>query len=72
MTSSAPAALPRRTACVEVERLADVDEHGDDLVEAVVLLEPGDGAGRVEPAGVGEDGGAIAAHLGCSFHQVLS
>ena len=37
----------RRPPCradrrLEVELLADVDEHGDDLVEAVVLLQPGD------------------------------
>ncbi len=41
------AALDRR---LEVELLADVDQHGDDLVEAVpVLLQPADDAARVEP-----------------------
>jgi hypothetical protein len=38
-------------------RLADVDRAGDDLV-ALVLGQPADGHGRVEAAGVGEDGGA--------------
>ena len=42
---------------LEVELLPDVDEHGDDLVEAVpVLLQPGEDAARVEPARVGDDG----------------
>ena len=50
MTSSAPAARPRAIAGSKSSVLADVDEHGDDLVEAVVLLQPGDGAARVEPA----------------------
>jgi hypothetical protein len=36
---------------LEVELLPDVDEHGDDLVEAVpVLLQPAHDAARVEPA----------------------
>ena len=40
---------------LEVELLADVDEHGDDLVEAVpVLLQPADDAARVEPAREGD------------------
>ena len=39
---SAPAASPRAIEAPEVGLLADVDEHGDDLVEAVVLLQPGD------------------------------
>src|SRR5262249_1234707 len=42
---------------LEIELLADVDEHGHDLVVAVELFQPGDDAGRVEAAGVGEDGG---------------
>src|SRR4029079_232452 len=46
------AALDRR---LEVELLADVDEDGDDLVEAVaVLLQPADDATRVEAAGEGD------------------
>ena len=45
-----------RDRLLEVELLADVDEHGDDLVEAVpVLLEPGEDAARVEPARVRDD-----------------
>ena len=45
-------ALDRR---LEVELLADVDEHGDDLVEAVpVLLQPADDAAGVEAAGEGD------------------
>ncbi len=44
---------------LEVELLADVDEDRDDLVVAVpVLLEPREDAARVEPARVGDDGGA--------------
>ena len=51
--------LAARDRLLEVELLAHVDEHGDDLVEAVrVLLEPGDDAARVETARVGDDGGA--------------
>src|SRR5262249_9434589 len=45
----------------EVELLAHVAEDGDDLVEAVVLLQPGDDAGGVQPARVGEDRCAHAA-----------
>ncbi len=46
------AALDR---CLEVELLADVDEDGDDLVEAVpVLLQPADDATGVEAAGEGD------------------
>ena len=41
--------------------LADVHEHGHDLVEAVVLLQPRDRAARVEPSGIGEDGGSAHA-----------
>ena len=45
-----------RDRLLEVELLADVDEHGDDLVEAVpVLLQPREDAARVEPARVGDD-----------------
>ena len=48
-----------RDRLLEVELLADVDEHGDDLLEAVpVLLQPGEDAARVETARVGDDGGA--------------
>src|SRR6185312_10633695 len=47
-----------RERLLEVELLSDVHEHGHDLVEAVVLLEPRDRAARVEPAGIGEHGGA--------------
>ena len=40
---------------LEVELLADVDEHGDDLVEAVpVLFQPADDAARVEPTREGD------------------
>ena len=47
-----------RDRLLEVELLADVDEHGDDLVEAVpVLLQPREDAARVEPARVGDDRG---------------
>ena len=54
--------LRARDRLLEVELLADVDEHGDDLVEAVpVLLQPGEDAARVEPARVGDDGGAAHA-----------
>src|SRR5947208_3398407 len=45
------ATLERR---LEIRLLADVDEHRDHLVEAVVLLQPRDRAARVEPARVGE------------------
>src|SRR5262249_17012054 len=41
----------------EVGLLADVDQHRDHLVVAVVLLQPRDRAARVEPARVGEDSG---------------
>ena len=54
---------------LEVGVLADVDQHRDDLVEAVVLLQPRDRAARVEPARVGEHRGP--GHLGVSF-QVMS
>ena len=53
---------------LEVELLADVAEHGDDLVVAVELLQPGDDAGGVEPAPVGEHGGL--ARSCCSFQEV--
>ena len=46
---------------LQLDVLADVDEHGHDLVEPVVLLEPGDGAARVEPTGEREDRRAHAA-----------
>jgi hypothetical protein len=47
---------------VQVELLADVDENGHDLVEAVpVLLEPADDAAGVEAAREGDDSGP--AHL---------
>ena len=49
------AALRRRP---EIRILADVHEHGDDLVEAVVLLQPCDRAARVQPARVGEHRGS--------------
>ncbi len=39
-----------RDGRLEVAVLADVDEHGDHLFVAVVLLEPGDGAARIEPS----------------------
>ena len=53
------AALDRR---LEIELLADVDEHGDDLVVAVpVLLQPADDAARVEAAREGDD--SNPAHL---------
>ena len=48
---------------LQLDVLADVDEHGHDLVEPVVLLEPGDGAARVEAAREGED---------CSCHAAPS
>ncbi len=39
---------------LEVELLADVAQNAHDLVEAVVLLEPRDDAGRIQPAAEGE------------------
>ncbi len=45
-----PGRAPARDGGADLDLLADVHEHGDDLVEAVVLLEPGDRAARVEPA----------------------
>jgi hypothetical protein len=41
---------------LEIGVLPDVDEHGHDLVEAVVLLQPCDRTARVQPARVGENG----------------
>src|SRR5207245_11129753 len=45
---------------VAVELLTHVAEDGDGLGEAVVLLQPGDRTGGVEPARVGEDGGGLS------------
>ena len=51
--------LGPRDRLLEVELLADVDEHGDDLLEAVpLLLQPREDAARVEPARVGDDRGS--------------
>ena len=50
-----PGGATARHRGLDLDLLADVDEHRDDLVEAVVLLEPGDRAARVEPAGEGQD-----------------
>ena len=47
---------------LEVELLADVDEHGDDLVEAVpVFFQPADDAARIEPTREGDHCGSAHA-----------
>ena len=40
---------------LQVVLLADIPEHGNDLVEAVVLFQPADRAGGVQPTGIAKD-----------------
>ncbi len=56
-----------RDRLLEVELLANVDEYGDDLLEAVpVLLQPREDAARVEPARVGDHGCPLTHAAPCS------
>src|SRR5262249_8160299 len=57
---------------LEIELLADVAEHGDDLVVVVELLEPGDDAGGVQPARVGEHRGLAHLYAAPSRRCLLS